>query len=580
LKFFPAFFACACATLLSLAANAQSPDSDAFQIDLKPVAAEGGSEVESLEVRLHLPAPDMSAGEPILELAYVTYNAPSAAGRIEHIEAKDAQGVLPLSAADVGAENEQRRQWSAPRETVGDLVVSYRVPVNAPLAPRGAAPPVELRNDAGAVSASGAGFLLRPPGGNWIFRVSWDLSALPAGSTAVSSLEYGTDVPLPVATLDRVYFMAGDLGRYPESPGETGFFSAWQGEPPFDARALMVKAETLREDFIAFFDSERGGYGIMMRPNPVNPGGGIGLHDSFVVTFDDATEIEDLEFTLAHEMFHTYQPQLDDDDDANSSLEQAWFNEGLAVFYQREFLFRAGLIDAEAYVSDLNTHAARYYTSKLVDTPNSAVAEGFWRDTRIRTLPYDRGFLYFATVDEAVRAASNNARSLDDLVKELRRKQDEGIGLTPAHWEAVLRDELGAPGVEAFHEMLEGAAPLPSSGAFGACFRRTTRDLRRYELGFEPAVLVEQRRIVRDLAPDSAAEAAGLQNGDEILKPVPQDAVQGDQDAYLELQVRRGEKQFPIRYRPRGETVSAWQWERVPGADEQSCRIARSAGDT
>lgn len=556
---------------------AQTPGTDTFQIDLKPVAAEDGSEVESIDVSLRLSAPDVSAGEPILELAYVTYNAPSAAGRIERIEAGDAQGALPLLAADIGAENEQRRQWSAPRNTVGDVVVSYRVPVNAPLAPKGAAPPIELRNDHRAVSASGAGFLLRPTGGSWVFRVSWDLSALSAGSTAVSSLEYGTDAALPVATLDRVYFMAGDLGRYPESPGDTGFFSAWQGEPPFDATALMVKAGTLREDFIAFFDSERGGYGIMMRPNLVNPGGGIGLYDSFVVTFDDATEVEDLEFTLAHEMFHTYQPHVDD---ANRSLEQAWFNEGLAVFYQREFLFRAGLIDAEAYLIDLNSHAARYYTSKLGDTPNSEITEGFWRDTRIRTLPYDRGFLYFATVDEAVRAASNNARSLDDLVKELRRKQDEGIELTPAHWEAVLRDELSEPGVEAFHEMLEGAAPLPSPAAFGACFRRTTRDLRRYELGFEPAVLVEPQRIVRDLVPDSAAEAAGLQNGDEILKPVPQDAIQGNQAAYLELKVRRGEEEFRISYQPRGETVSTWQWERVPGVDERSCRAARSAGET
>lgn len=580
MKFFPALFACACAVSLPPAAMSRTPGTDTFQIDLKPVAAEDGSEVESIDVSLRLSEPNVSAGEPILELAYVTYNAPSAAGRIERMEASDTQGALLLSAADTGEENGKRRQWTAPRNTVGDVVVAYRVPVDAPLAPKGAAPPVELRNDDRAVSGSGAGFLLRPAGGSRVFRVSWDLSALPAGSTAVSSLEYGTDVALPVAVLDRVYFMAGDLGRYPESPGESGFFSAWQGNPPFDATALMVKAEKLREDFIAFFDSGRGGYGIMMRPNFVNPGGGIGLHDSFVVTFDDATEVEELEFTLAHEMFHTYQPQLDNGDDSNSSLEQAWFNEGLAVFYQREFLFRAGLIGAEAYGSDLNTHAARYYTSKLGDTPNSEIAEGFWRDTRIRTLPYDRGFLYFATVDEAVRAASDNERSLDDLVRGLRRKQDEGIGLTPTHWEAVLRDELGEPGVEAFHEMLEGAAPLPSSGAFGLCFRRTTRNLRRYELGFEPAVLVEPQRIVRDLVPDSAAEAAGLQNGDEILKPVAQDAIQGNQEAYLELQVRRGEREFGISYQPRGETVPAWQWERVQGVDERSCRLARSAGET
>jgi predicted metalloprotease with PDZ domain len=409
--------------------------------------------------------------------------------------------------------------------------------------------------------------------------VNWDLSALPAGASAVSSLGYGPEEPLPVATLDSVYFMAGALGRYPEDLDESGFFSAWQGRPPFDAAALMAKAEMLREDFIAFFNSKRGGYGIMLRPNPVNAGGGIGLHKSFVVTFDDDTDVDGLEFTLSHEMFHTYQPRLDDGGEANSSLNQAWFNEGLAVFYQREFLFRAGLIDAESYVRNLNSNAARYYTSALGNTPNREIAAGFWRDTRIRTLPYDRGFLYLATVDEAVRKASDQQRSLDDLAKALRRKQDEGAALMTPDWEDALRDELGEPAVKAFHDMLDGATPLPSSDAFGPCFRRTSRELRRYELGFDPAVLVEPSRIVRGLVPGSAAEAAGLQNGDAILKPVPQDAIQGNQDAYLELEIRRGDAVFALSYPPRGEIVAAWQWERVPGIDEDICRRSRIAGD-
>jgi predicted metalloprotease with PDZ domain len=296
-----------------------------------------------------------------------------------------------------------------------------------------------------------------------------------------------------------------------------------------------------------------------------------------VVTFDQATDVEELEFTLSHEMFHTYQPRLDDGGESNSSLNQSWFNEGLAVFYQREFLFRAGLIDSAAYLDDLNTHAARYYTSARGNTPNSEIAAGFWRDTRIRTLPYDRGFLYFATVDEQLRTASNNQRSLDDLAKALRQQQDAGIDLTSEQWEIVVRGELGEAGVKAFHDMLAGATPLPSSDAFGPCFRRSTRELKRFELGFNPVVLVEPNRIVRDLVPGSAAAAAGLRNGDEILKPVPQDAIQGNQQAYMKLQIRRGDAEFEIAYQPRGEAVSAWQWERVAGLDDQECRRLRSA---
>ena len=99
-----------------------------------------------------------------------------------------------------------------------------------------------------------------------------------------------------------------------------------------------------------------------------------------------------------------------------------------------------------------------------------------------------------------------------------------------------------------------------------------SKNLERYELGFEPAVLIEADRIVRGLIPGSAADRAGLRNGDRILKPVPQDAIQGDQQALLTLQVQRVGEEFELSYRPRGETVAAWQWQRVSGIAEANCR--------
>jgi predicted metalloprotease with PDZ domain len=176
-----------------------------------------------------------------------------------------------------------------------------------------------------------------------------------------------------------------------------------------------------------------------------------------------------------------------------------------------------------------------------------------------------------------MRKASGNRRSLDDLAKEMRTLQDRGQAPTPTSWAALVRRELGDEGVSTLDRMLAGGAPLPSSDAFGPCFRRISRELQRYELGFDPAVLVETERIVRGLVPGSAADLAGLRNGDRILKPVPQDAIQGNQEARLTLQVRRDGQDSTIIYRPRGETVSAWQWERIPTAPEETCRASRVA---
>ena len=57
--------------------------------------------------------------------------------------------------------------------------------------------------------------------------------------------------------------------------------------------------------------------------------------------------------------------------------------------------------------------------------------------------------------------------------------------------------------------MLDGAAPLPTSYAFGPYFERISQHMRRYELGFAHAVLTESPRIVRNLIPGSAAAKAG-----------------------------------------------------------------------
>ena len=77
---------------------------------------------------------------------------------------------------------------------------------------------------------------------------------------------------------------------------------------------------------------------------------------------------------------------------------------------------------------------------------------------------------------------------------------------------------------------------------------------------------------MRGLVAGSAAERAGLRDGDEILRPVGQDAIQGDQARELELQVRRDGRDAVIRYLPRGESVDAWQWERDPAAADEACR--------
>lgn len=156
-------------------------------------------------------------------------------------------------------------------------------------------------------------------------------------------------------------------------------------------------------------------------------------------------------------------------------------------------------------------------------------------------------------------------------------RRQRGQAVDEAAWIALLRAELGETGVAQFEAMKAGATQLPGPGAFGPCFTRTTKPLRRYLLGFEPAVLTEPKRIVRGLIPGSAAQQAGLRDGDQITRPVPQDGVQGDQAATLTLQVKRGDQDLTITYLPRGETVPAYQWVRAP-KQGVACEVGVSHG--
>lgn len=508
-------------------------------------------------------------GVLLFKLALVSSNVDAAL--IENLEASDTKGALTLTAGDDTGENASRH-WVANRDVEGPLTVRYRVQItNAPNA-RGAAPPYELRTEDGGFSGLGGNFVPQPETTNaYNIKTVWNFSAVGPKAVGVSTFGVGDTVATGKSgVLANSFFMAGNVHQFPDPLPANGFLSVWQGKPPFDATALMQWTAKLYGFYTQFFQQkDNPPYEVFLRRNPVNAGGGVEVERSFVGTFDKNTDPQDLKLTLAHEMVHTFVGGLSDDD----GLSKSWYSEGLAVYYERMLPLRVGAITPEQFLTDLNSTAARYYTDLLNDTPNDQIAAKFWADTRIRVLPYDRGALYFANLNSEIREASGGKRSLDHLVQTMIERKRAGQSADQAEWASLLQDALGARGKQEFDDMLAGKLILPRSDAFGPCFARTTAPLRRYELGFDAAVLAEPSRIVRGLVAGSAAELAGLRNGDRIVKPVPQDAIQGDQHATLTLLIARAGKEFPITYLPRGEIVRAYQWRRVPGVPDAQCRL-------
>jgi predicted metalloprotease with PDZ domain len=567
--------------LPTLAPAAETPPTPVLALVIKPAPPSKDGLINYVDVAETIESTEDPAGGPLLTLPLVFNNVESAAKKLANFSVTDPQGAVPLTIEDDPDNNPAgNRRWLANRPVHGTLRVHYRVPIdNAPQV-RGSGPPFGLRTETGAVSGIGRAFIVLPTTSQ-PYRISlhWDLAA--AGrfqvtsrhATAMSSFGDG-NIELPIGPAARVsdsYFMAGTLHRYPSEPRNGGSFAAaWTGAPPFDATELMAWTDKLNTWYTRFFGGDPNRpYRVFMRSNTVNPGGGVGLPNSFVATFDTPTRVDDLQLTLAHEMLHTWGPRLEPE-----GFPTQWFTEGTAVFYQRVLPLRAGLLSPKRFLEDLNKSAARYYTNTLIAAPNEDIGLHFWENTLIRVLPYDRGSFYFAVVNDQIRHASNGKRSLDDLILEqVRRTRHGEPPLDGTGWVELLGKEVGPLAKSTYDSMLAGGVMVPDSNAFGPCFERTTAPFRRFDLGFDGKSLVSSPRIVTGLVAGSAAAAAGLRDGDEIVYPVGLDAVQSDQNATVTFQVRRNGNVSPVTYLPRGATIDAYQWKRVAGTPDDKCGI-------
>ncbi|MGZ6037876.1 MAG: hypothetical protein ACXWKR_04355 [Phenylobacterium sp.] len=553
--------------LAALGLTAFAPAPDAFEVRLAPGHMDEQAGRGVVDVTLKIPGVDVAAGAPLLTLPVVIANTDTIATTLTGLVATDAAGPIPLTVKDEPVAIAYSRDWLAGRAVHGEVTVRYRAPVDDTPPPRGSGPPYSLRTEGGGVSGVGNTFILLPAGRKpYPVALSWDLSALPKGSGAMSSFGDGAVAlpPGPAARLHSALYMAGPMHREPAQVQPTGFSAAWLGEPPFDPRPLMVWAGRLHGWMSGFFqDAAEPPYRVILRYNPINAGGGAAMTNSFLLTWGEtAKDPEKLKGTLAHEMIHTW---------TTSALGGQWYGEGIAVHYQALLPLRAGMITPAAFLDDLNATARRYYTNALNGTPDAEVAPRFWEDTRIRTLPYDRGAMYFAVLDGKIRRASGGRRSLDDLIREMVRRRQSGDRIDDTLWLGLLDRELGPEGRRVHADMLAGKLMLPQSGDFGPCFARTTAKFRRFDLGFEPKSLVGDVKTIRDLQPGSEAARAGLRNGDVVTYSVAMDSVQGDPTRLLTLKVTRDGRTFPITYLPRGETVDAYQWARVAGVPDKRC---------
>lgn len=559
---------------------------------LTAVCEGGAADPTALDVALTTSAPP-SAGPPVFRLEDRVHGVAGMASLISAAEAADERGSLSLArrmATD--ADGRDTLELKAPRAAVGAVTLRYRAK-SVPVAEVGAKH--GLRHDANGLGGLGMHFIVLPESTpRYRIRVEWAPPACappPPGKDRVAMSSFGSagdaaEVTGPLEALRMGSYFIGRPTLLSIDRGSMRVRAAWFGEPsfdPIDASAWAARAFEAERAFFA--DNDPSPYHIFARvlPQMRDNRQGSGYFRSFISAIGPAMPWgARLRVHMAHEMLHRWIGiglRFAGADGLNF-----WFTEGFNVHYTRVILLRAGLLTPDEFLEDLKQTTVGYYSGEHRFASNEEIRRGFWEDGALSMVPYNRGALYAAELDAAIRGASRGARSLDDVMRDLFRlsltaKENEyGLRELPqaAFREAVAR-ELGEAGVDRFEAViLRGELAAPPSSAFGPCFKREARPIAQFELGFDEARSLNEPKAVRGLRAGSAAAKAGLVEGDAILS-FESPLLDPEKEAVVTLS--RGGKKVIVRYLPGklGPKLTGFEWVREKSVPDDQCRKVLTA---
>ncbi|UQA57730.1 hypothetical protein [Polyangium aurulentum] len=427
-----------------------------------------------LEVSMRFPIPPAEFGDAA-PLVLRVRDAGGAENLIEELYARDGEGALAFVRAPADPAQKGQLTFKAERRARGPLSLSYRVRV-----PEGGT--LDLGAHGGSFMGLGRAFLLLPTTQDaYSVRVQWYLAEAGEGAVGDSTLGDGDfERESRLSELEDAAWASGPLHRMRVHDGgdKARFGMVVAGQPGFTPVEVEAwAAQVWGASRWLSGDEAPSSLELFLR---AGPGGAISseaVDGHVVVIAGDKLKFSwPLERGIARGITRSALGFSVKD----KAGEARWF-EGLVTHWAREILMRGRLARAEDVLSDLATSTERYFASPLRGKPLSELS-GAGEAEALHL--EDRGMLYAAELDAALRARAGADHTLAGLMRELGRGADPegdapGVVEEPA-FVAAVEKLLGPKGKERFGAVVLGAGAMPEvpDGIYGPCFEKVKKRIR------------------------------------------------------------------------------------------------------
>ena len=284
------------------------------------------------------------------------------------------------------------------------------------------------------------------------------------------------------------------------------------GEQPWDAYTILL-----------LFDSTFGGGSALEHTNSH-----VGIYNP---EFMGSVVLASI---TAHEIFHAWNVKrlrpvemFPYRYDVPQETVWLWVSEGITDYYADLALVRGGVVDSSGFEALTQQKVDETYDSPPVALEDASLSTWISPDDGSATVYYPKGALAGFLLDILIRDASNNARSLDDVLRGLYQKAwKANRGFTAEDWWGAVSAAAGGKRFDDFaRRYIDGREEFPWAEVLPlAGFQLAIDSIREPRIGIRtsgdgPGPVVEE--VVRD----GMGDEAGIMPGDKLIKVGDIDAV-------------------------------------------------------